>query len=99
MAKRLGAPLVRDEEAQSQSPDERGHRAASTDGGRGKAGKVRELQISHKFCKPICKPDAPGQAEREETQKVWKTSRRGSIEVIAVTIDDPRRQRRTSYGS
>jgi hypothetical protein len=38
-----------------------------TDGGWSMAGWAAELQISHQFCKPICKPDAPGQAETEET--------------------------------
>jgi hypothetical protein len=28
------------------------------------------MQIYRLFCKPICKPDAAGQAETEETQKV-----------------------------
>jgi hypothetical protein len=31
---------------------------------------VREMQINRLFCKPICKPDAAGQAETGETQKV-----------------------------
>ena len=31
---------------------------------------AREMQINRLFCKPICKPDAAGQAETGETQKV-----------------------------
>src|SRR6516162_2386037 len=38
------------------------------DGSRGRAGRVRELQINRLFCKPICKPGAAGQRETGETE-------------------------------
>ena len=31
--------------------------------------KRRKPQVENRFCKPICKPDAAGQAETAETQK------------------------------
>ena len=38
------------------------------DGGHGRAGRVRELQINRLFCKPICKPDAARQHGTGETE-------------------------------
>jgi hypothetical protein len=32
-------------------------------------GRIANRQVSDQFCKPICKPDAAGQAETGETQK------------------------------
>ena len=57
------------------------------------------MQINRLFCKPICKPDAAGQAETGETQKVREDFAGQSTEVNAVTRDSLRQQRRASYGS
>jgi hypothetical protein len=39
------------------------------DGGPQRTGRFGKPQISCLFCKPVCKPDAAGQAETGETQK------------------------------
>jgi hypothetical protein len=57
------------------------------------------MQINRLFCKPICKPDAAGQAETGRRRRSKNTSRRRSTEVKKVTRDSPRRLRRVSYGS